>query len=98
MDRSRRLLLPLWMSAREGIAALVGERDALAAELAEAVRHERAVLEELRELRAEMDDLRELLNVRRARERTEAELRELYRERDLQRASSAQRDPSRLLH
>jgi chromosome segregation ATPase len=86
---SRRLLLPPhWAKAREMIASLIAERDALRDELAETKR----TLHDVRSA------LRDLLAARAAREQAEASLRELYRERELERAEAAQHDPATRLH
>ena len=77
-----------WHHAREQFAAVVAERNALRQELVE-TKHER---DELR-LR-----LTELLDAIRARQDAEAECRRLYRERDLERARRAERDPNRPLN
>jgi hypothetical protein len=66
------------------IASLIAERDALRDELADTKR----TLHDVRSA------LRELLAARRAREAAEANLRALYRERELQRAARAVRDPA----
>jgi len=54
-----------------------------------------AVRAELDEVRAQFDELR---SISLARQRAEAELRELYRERAIQRARAAERDPAAALN
>jgi uncharacterized coiled-coil DUF342 family protein len=73
-----------WQRAREAFAALTSERDALARELAEIRRQRDEILATLRELQAAVQ----------ARWKAEEWVRELYRERDIQRAQRAERDPA----
>jgi uncharacterized coiled-coil DUF342 family protein len=73
---------------REQFAALTAERDALRQELAETKRDR----DELR------DRLTELLDAIRARRAAEDECRRLYREREIERAKRAERDPNRPLN
>jgi hypothetical protein len=47
-------------------------------------------------MRAELDHLRELRAVTQARMEAEANLRDLYRQREIQRAQAAERDPTRM--
>jgi len=54
-----------------------------------------ALRAELDEVRAQFDELR---SISLARQKAEAELRELYRERAIQRARAAERDASTPLH
>jgi len=77
-----------WRRAREQFAALMAERDNLREDLAR-VRDQRD------EALSLLDKLRAAI---RARHAAEAELAGLYRERDIARARSAQRDPERPLH
>lgn len=70
------------------IAALTSERDQLRRELSET----KANHDELRQR------LIELLDAIRARQQAEAEVRALYRERDLARARAAERDPAQPLN
>jgi hypothetical protein len=77
-----------WQLAREQSASLAAERDSLR--------------QDLRVVREQRDQalvlLEELCGAVRARHAAETELAGLYRERELQRARSAQRDPAQLLH
>jgi hypothetical protein len=77
-----------WRLAREQFAALVAERDALRVDLAV--------------VRAQRDEtlslLRELQAIVQARWAAEERLAGLYRERTLERARKAERDPAQLLH
>ena len=77
-----------WRRAREQFAALMAERDNLREDLARVRDQRDEALSLLDELRAAI----------RARHSAEAELAGLYRERDIARARSAQRDPERPLH
>jgi hypothetical protein len=77
-----------WQFAREQFAALAGERDSLREDLAR-------VREQRDEAIAMLDELRAAV---RARHAAEVELAGLYRERELQRARAAARDPAQPLH
>ena len=87
-QRKRRVLISgsphSWQFARQQYAALKSERDALR--------------QELDEVRRERDELRhainEMLATRRARDMAEAELVRFYRERDIERAKAAVRNPT----
>jgi hypothetical protein len=76
-----------WQFARQQLASVSAERDALLRELAD-MRQQRD---------AAIDALRELGAARAAVVQAEHELRELYRERAIQRAQNAARDPARPL-
>jgi hypothetical protein len=73
-----------WQRAREQFAAVTAERDHLRWELAQT----RKSLDEVREA------LRELQAAVLARQKAEAELAALYRERAIGRARAAERDPA----
>jgi hypothetical protein len=73
-----------WQRAREQFAAVVAERDSLKVELDWTKQALAQTLEALRELRAAVL----------ARQKAEAELAALYRERAIARARTAQRDPA----
>ena len=77
-----------WQRAREAYAAIVSERDALKRELAMKNQSLGEVREALRELKAAVL----------ARQRAEAELAALYRERAIARARAVDRDPVTPLH
>ena len=87
LRNGRRVVVAGWASALQMFASLVAERDALRAERAE--------------IRADRDELRErlmeLCDAIRARQAAEAEVRELYRLREIERARKAVRDPSQPL-
>ena len=76
-----------WRIAREAYTSLIEERAALKRELA-------WTLQSLHELRA---DLAELKAAVLARQRVDAELADLYRERAIARARAAERDPAQPL-
>jgi len=84
----RRVLVAPWAHAREMFATVTAERDWLKQELAE-VRHDRD------ELRARLVELLDAVRNRRA---AEAELRALYRERDIYRAQQTQRGDATTVH
>jgi uncharacterized coiled-coil DUF342 family protein len=91
----RVLIAPGWVHARQQFAALVAERDEL--------RHERDMLKRnLAWVEQNNTELRgtitEMLAARQAVKRAHAELTELYRQRDLERARAAVRDPTTLLN
>ena len=77
-----------WRRAREQFAALIAERDSLREDLARVRLQRDEALTLLDELRAAV----------RARHAAEVELAGLYRERELQRARAAARDPAQPLH
>jgi len=80
-----------WQYAREQFAALTAERDQLKRDL-EWTRRDLAWAEQnVCELR---EAINELLAARRARQAAEDELVRLYRERDIERARKAERDPA----
>lgn len=87
----RRCIIHAWHSAREQFAALVAERDHLQGECDQLRR-------DLANVRRQRDDaIDTLLELRAARARVEvaqAELQALYRERDIERAKRAERDPA----
>jgi hypothetical protein len=86
--RRRINLAASWQHAKRAFAALIAERDSLRADLAR-------VREQRDEALALLDELRAVV---RARHAAEVELAGLYREREIQRARSAQRDPVQPLH
>jgi len=73
-----------WQLAKRAYASLVEERDALREELYH-------THDQLRELTAEVRQLKVMVL---ARQHAEAELAALYRERAIQRAKAAERDPA----
>jgi hypothetical protein len=73
-----------WQLAKRAYASLVEERDALREELYH-------THDQLRELTAEVRQLKATVL---ARQHAEAELAALYRERAIQRAQAAERDPA----
>jgi hypothetical protein len=84
----RRVVVAGWASAREMFANVTAERDQLRRELFEVQRERDEYRERLIELSAAV----------RARQDAEAEVRALYREREIRWAEAAQRDPSRRLN
>ena len=73
-----------WQLARQEHAAVLAERDWLRWELSQTKKS----------LHETLAALRELQDAVLARQKAEAHLRELYRERDIQRAERAERDPA----
>jgi len=77
-----------WQLAKQQFAAVLAERDSLRRELAETRRERDDMHAALRELRA----------ASLARMKAEAELAAVYRERAIQRARAAERDPNAALN
>jgi hypothetical protein len=77
-----------WQLARQQFAGVVAERDQLKWELAEIKRERDEFRAHLRELQAAVQ----------ARWAAENRLADLYRERDIERARAAERDPGQPLH
>ena len=89
MQYGRRLLIHAWLSAKEQFAALVAERDQLRRENDELKRQFDWMLRELQDV---TNAFRELRMTVLARQKAEAELAALYRERAIQQAERAERD------
>ena len=91
----RRLVIHAWTQAKAQFAALAAERDELQAENDQLRR-------DLANVRRQRDDaieaLLELRAVVRARQAAEQELVSFYRERDIERARAAERDPNAALN
>ena len=91
----RRAIIHAWVSAKQQFAALVAERDHLQGECEQLRR-------DLANVRRQRDDtieaLLELRAVVRARQAAEQELVSFYRERDIERARAAERDPNAALN
>ena len=94
MWRDRRMVRG-WALARAQFAALADERDHLRFELDVTRQSLHECSEALRETRGALRELREAVT---ARWEAEAKLRELYREREIARASAVERDPSAMLN
>jgi len=98
----RRVVVGGWTLACRQFAALVTERDALKQELAEIRALRLGEVERLVELQAQcdryLDRLTELSATIDARQQAERRCVEFYRERDIQRALLAPRDPGTPLH
>jgi hypothetical protein len=77
-----------WQLAREQFAAVISERDSLRQDLLVVRQQRDQALALLEELRAAV----------RARIAAETELADLYRERAIERARKAERDPAQQLH
>jgi hypothetical protein len=78
----------VWATFRQQFAAVVAERDALRQELADRTRERDEILA----------TLNELIAARAAVVQAEAELASLHRERSIQRARTAERDPGQPLN
>jgi hypothetical protein len=84
-----------WQFAREQYASLTAERDELKRELAQTQDELALAWQRVQDLRGMID---EMLATRRACELADAEVRRLYRLRDIQRARLVRRDPAQPLH
>jgi len=90
-----RRIIHAWLSAKEQFAALVAERDMLKAEN-DALKHQFASL--LHEIKGVTEEFRALRMAVLARKKAGDELAALYRERDIERARAAERDPNAALN
>ena len=91
----RRVVVHAWQSAKQEFARLLFERDALKAERDDLQRQLSWVLREVSELTA---SLRELRAATLARQKAGSALAELHRQRDIERARCAPRDPTQRVH
>jgi len=91
----RRVDIRAWHSVREEHAATVAERDMLRAENDTLKRQWDSLL---RKLAGVTEELRALRAAVRVRQKAQAELDSLYRERDIERARAAERDPNAALN